>query len=73
MLEKKNKDSFGIYIEFRTKLYKAIFNFQPLIFLIAGQRSKKKIFLETLKIKIKKIKTIKKSKIAPYSFVRNLM
>ena len=25
----KNKDSFGIYIKFRTKLYRAIFNFQP--------------------------------------------
>ena len=31
-LEIKNKDSFGIYIEFRRKLYKAIFNFQPSIF-----------------------------------------
>ena len=32
MLEKKNRDSFRIYIEFRTKLYKAIFDFFLIFF-----------------------------------------
>ena len=50
MLE-KNKDSFGIYIEFHTKLYKAISNFQPEIFFNCRSKIKKNIFLETLKKK----------------------
>ena len=50
-MQEKNNDSLGVYIENRTKLYKTIFNFnfQPLIFLIAGQRSKKHIFGNTEK------------------------
>ena len=51
----KNKDSFGIYIEFCTKLYKAIFNFQPQIFSMQVKCKKKHIFGNTEKKKRKRI------------------
>ena len=45
MLE-ENKDSFRIFIEFGTKLHKAIFNFQALIFLLQVKGPKEHIFLK---------------------------
>ena len=66
MLEKKNKDSFGICIKFRTKLRIPIF----ILFFDEGRFSNKNYnYFFLVQKKTKK----KKSKIGIRSFVRNSM
>ena len=45
---KKNKDSFGICIEFRTKLWRDIFKFLGQIFCYCRSKVKKSAFLEKI-------------------------
>ena len=56
MLE-KNKDSFGMYIEFHTKIYKAIFDFNFFILLLIFLFSvSKNMFFLTFDLQLKKFR-----------------